>query len=139
MSQVIYSALREDYPDINIDVLAPSATLSLVKRMPEVDRGILIDQTNGQTGLGYSWGLGTQLRKNDYDWAIITPNSLKSALVPFAADIPLRSGFLGEYRYFLLNDIKLLDKSRLPLMTDRFLRLVDSPRRGTDPSLLPGR
>ncbi len=124
MSQVIYSALREDYPDINIDVLAPSATLSLVKRMPEVDRGILIDQTHGQTGLGYRWGLGTQLRKNDYDWAIITPNSLKSALVPFAADIPLRSGFLGEYRYFLLNDIKLLDKSRLPLMTDRFLRLV---------------
>ena len=124
MSQVIYSALREEYPDIEIDVLAPSATLPLIRRMPEVNRGILIDQTHGQFGLGYRFRLGAELEKNNYDWAIITPNSLKSALVPFAANIPLRTGFLGEYRYFLLNDIKLLDKDRLPLMTDRFLALV---------------
>jgi len=139
MSQVIYSALREEYPDIDIDVLAPSATLSLVTRMPEVNRGILIDQAHGQVGLGYRFRLGAELKKNNYDWAIITPNSLKSALVPFAADVPLRTGFLGEYRYFLLNDIKLLDKPRLPLMTDRFLALVGKtsaemipPRLGVD-------
>ena len=139
MSQVIYSALREEYPDIDIDVLAPSATLSLVTRMPEVNRGILIDQAHGQVGLGYRFRLGAELKKNNYDWAIITPNSLKSALVPFAADVPLRTGFLGEYRYFLLNDIKLLDKARLPLMTDRFLALVGKtsaemipPRLGVD-------
>jgi heptosyltransferase-2 len=139
MSQVIYSALREDYPDIDIDVLAPSATLSLVTRMPEVNRGILIDQTHGQVGLGYRFRLGAELEKNNYDWAIITPNSLKSALAPFAAGVALRTGFLGEYRYFLLNDIKLLDKPRLPLMTDRFLALVGktsaemiSPRLGVD-------
>tara|TARA_B110000438_G_scaffold131769_1_gene127874 strand:+ start:318 stop:1259 length:942 start_codon:yes stop_codon:yes gene_type:complete len=139
MSQVIYSALREEYPDIDIDVLAPSATLSLVTRMPEVNRGILIDQAHGQVGLGYRFRLGAELEKNYYDWAIITPNSFKSALVPFAADVPLRTGFLGEYRYFLLNDIKLLDKPRLPLMTDRFLALVGKtsaemipPRLGVD-------
>ena len=139
MSQVIYSALREEYPDIDIDVLAPSATLSLVTRMPEVNRGILIDQAHGQVGLGYRFRLGAELKKNNYDWAIITPNSFKSALAPFAADVPLRTGFLGEYRYFLLNDIKLLDKPRLPLMTDRFLALVGktsaemiSPRLGVD-------
>ena len=139
MSQVIYSALREEYPDIDIDVLAPSATLSLVTRMPEVNRGILIDQAHGQVGLGYRFRLGAELKKNNYDWAIITPNSFKSALAPFAADVPLRTGFLGEYRYFLLNDIKLLDKPRLPLMTDRFLALVGKtsaemipPRLGVD-------
>jgi len=59
--------------------------------------------------------------------------------VPFWAGIPRRTGFLGEYRYFFLNDIKLLDKSRLPQMTDRFLVLADagqsdmhSPRLITD-------
>ena len=139
MSQVIYSALRDEYPDIAIDVLAPSATLPLLRRMPEVNRGILIDQTHGQVGLGYRFRLGAKLKKNNYDWAIVTPNSLKSALVPFAANVPLRTGFLGEYRYFLLNDIKLLDKHRLPLMTDRFLALVGKtsaeiipPRLGVD-------
>ena len=104
MSQVIYSALREEYPDIEIDVLAPSATLPLIRRMPEVNRGILIDQTHGQFGLGYRFRLGAELEKNNYDWAIITPNSLKSALVPFAANIPLRTGFLGEYRYLTTSD-----------------------------------
>ena len=124
MSQVIYSALLEQYPNINIDVLAPSLTLPLLTRMPEVNRGILIDQTHGQFGLSYRFRLGAELGGNNYDWAIVTPNSLKSALVPFAAGIPLRTGFLGEYRYFLLNDINLLNKARQPLMTDRFLALV---------------
>ena len=124
MSQVIYSALLEQYPNIDIDVLAPSATLPLLTRMPEVNRGILIDQTHGQVGLSYRFRLGAELGGNNYDWAIVTPNSLKSALVPFAAGIPLRTGFLGEYRYFLLNDINSLNKARQPLMTDRFLALV---------------
>ena len=128
MSQVIYSGLRADNPDIEIDVLTPRATLSLVQRMPEVNRGILIDQRHGQFGFGYRRALGSKLAENRYDRAIVTPNSLKSALVPFFADIPRRVGFLGEYRYFLLNDIRLLDKRRLPLMTDRFLALIDKTR-----------
>lgn len=139
MSQVIYSALRGQYPELYLDVLAPRATLSLVQRMPEVDRGILIDQQHGQLGFGYRRDLGRLLKENSYDQAIITPNSLKSALVPFFADIPQRTGFLGEYRYFLLNDIRLLDRKRLPLMTDRFLALTDksgedrvNPRLTTD-------
>ena len=125
MSQVICAGLRARYSDACIDVLAPAVTVKLVQRMPEVSRGILLKQQHGQLGLGYRMGLGKQLAANKYDWAIVTPNSLKSALVPFFADIPRRTGFLGEYRYFLLNDIKLLDKKRLPRMTDRFLALID--------------
>ena len=127
MSQIIYCCLRSREPEVVLDVLAPRSTLSLVQRMPEVDRGILIKQGHGQLGLGYRRGLGQLLAKEKYDQAIVTPNSLKSSLVPFFAGIPRRTGFLGEYRYFLLNDIKLLDKKRLPLMIDRFLALVDEP------------
>ena len=126
MSQVIYSHLRLQNPDVEIDVLAPESTVALVQRMVDVNRGILLKQQHGQLGFGYRRQLGAHLESNRYDQAIITPNSLKSALVPFFADIPKRTGFLGEYRYFLLNDIKLLDKKRLPLMTDRFLRLVEA-------------
>lgn len=126
MSQVIYSHLRLRNPDVEIDVLAPQSTVTLVQRMVDVSRGILLKQQHGQLGFGYRRQLGAHLENNRYDQAIITPNSLKSALVPFFADIPKRTGFLGEYRYFLLNDIKLLDEKRLPLMTDRFLRLVEA-------------
>lgn len=124
MSQVIYASLRNSYQDLKIDVLAPRATLALVQRMDQVNRGILIDLDHGDFGFAYRKNLGRQLARERYDQAIVTPNSFKSALVPMFAGIQRRTGFLGEYRYFLLNDIKLLDEKRLPLMTDRFLALA---------------
>ena len=130
MSQVMYSCLRSRDPGMVLNVLAPQSTLNLVQRMPEVDKGILIEQRHGELGLGYRLELGKLLAKEKYDQAIVTQNSLKSSLVPLFAGIPRRTGFLGEYRYFLLNDIKILDKMRLPLMVDRFLALVDEARAG---------
>ncbi|MDZ7686639.1 MAG: glycosyltransferase family 9 protein [Gammaproteobacteria bacterium] len=59
-------------------------------------------------------------RSNAYTHAIVLPNSLKSALVPFFADIPVRTGFRGEYRYVLINDMRMLLRDRLPRMIDRF-------------------
>ena len=40
--------------------------------------------------------------------------------MPFSADIPVRTAFRGEYRYFLVNDMRLLNKRALPRMIDRF-------------------
>jgi heptosyltransferase-2 len=125
MSQVIYSHLVRRDPSIVIDVLAPPSTISLLQRMPEVSRGIILKLGHGELGFGYRRRLGRRLANESYDHAIVTANSFKSSLVPFFAGIPRRTGFLGEYRYFLLNDIKLLDKTQLPEMTDRFLALVE--------------
>jgi heptosyltransferase-2 len=43
--------------------------------------------------------------------------------LPFAANIPQRTSFLGEMRYGLLNDIRDLDKIKLPRTVDRFVSL----------------
>ncbi len=50
------------------------------------------------------WALARKLREAQYEEAIVIPRSWKSALVPYGAKIPKRTGFLGENRYFLLND-----------------------------------
>ncbi|MBD3647807.1 MAG: lipopolysaccharide heptosyltransferase II [Pseudomonadales bacterium] len=122
MSQALYKLLKKRI-DADIDVLAPAASVSLVARMAEVSRGIRLDTGHGELKLNYRWNLATRLRDNHYDQAIVLPNSLKSSLIPFLAGIQTRTGFRGEFRYYLLNDMRLLDERRLPRMVDRFVAL----------------
>lgn len=140
MSQTLYKLLRRKSPNCSIDVLAPRASLPLVSRMREVNRGIALKTTHGELGFGYRKALGEQLRANRYSNAIVLPNSLKSALVPFFADIPVRTGYRGEYRYVLINDMRMLQRDRMPRMIDRFNALglpngTELP--ADDPTLMP--
>ncbi len=122
MAQSLFMALHARQ-DCAIDVLAPPWSLPLLERMPEVRRGIALPLGHGEFGLGARWRLGRELSPERYDQAIALPNSLKSALVPFFAGIPTRTGFRGEMRYGLLNDVRILDKGRLPMTVQRFVSL----------------
>jgi len=86
-----------------IDVLAPPWVAPVLERMAEVDEVIQADLDHGRLQLRERWRLGRRLKARAYDQAIVLPNSWKSALTPFFADIPLRSGYVGEFRYGLLN------------------------------------
>ncbi len=123
MSQSLYRLLRQRYPEAGIDVLAPGASMPLVARMAEVDRGILMKSGHGELQISYRLGLARHLSETGYTDAIVLPNSLKSALIPFFANIPVRTGFRGEYRYLLINDMRMLNAARLPRMVDRFVAL----------------
>lgn len=136
MSQVLYKHLRQSQPGCLIDVLAPAWSRPLLQRMPEVRRAITMPLGHGEFGLGRRRALGHKLRAESYDRAIVLPNSLKSSLVPWFARIPVRTGWRGEMRYGLLNDLRVLDAQTLPLMVQRFLALGMSP--GADlPEQLP--
>jgi len=124
MAQVLFKVLRAGYPAAAIDVLAPAWSLPLLARMPEVRRAIAMPLGHGSLQLGVRYRLGRELRAQHYDRAILLPNSFKSALVPFFAKIPQRTGWRGEWRYGLLNDIRILDKQRYPLMVQRFAALA---------------
>ena len=125
LMQPMLMRLRQRHPDCQIDVLAPPWTAVLLRAMPEVHDVIINPFPHGALQLGARYRLGRQLRAAQYDQAIVLPNSLKSALVPFFARIPLRTGFVGEMRYGLLNDARKLDKTALPLMVERFAQLAE--------------
>lgn len=123
MAQSLFIALKKSFPDGLIDVLAPAWSLPLLERMPEVSKAIVLPLNHGQFCLATRVKVGKQLRSEGYDKAIILPNSWKSALIPFFANIPIRTGYLGEFRWGLLNDIRLLDKNILTMTVQRFVNL----------------
>src|SRR5690606_15293521 len=78
-------------------------------------------------GLGKRLRVARELEALGFARALLLPNTLKSALIPFWAGIPRRTGWLGERRYGLLNDYRRLDPDRYPLMVERFLALALPP------------
>ena len=127
MAQTLFRCLKERQPGAAIDVLAPAWSNPLLERMPDVRAAIHLPFGHGELRLGERMAFGKALAKRGYRQAIVLPNSLKSALVPFFAGIPVRTGWRGEMRFYLLNDIRLLDKSRYPRMIDRFAALAWPP------------
>ena len=95
--------------------------------MPEVDEVIEAPFRHGDLDLSRRWRLGRSLRGRHYLEAIVLPNSLKSSLIPFFADIPLRVGYTGELRFGLLNILHRLDPRALPLMAERYAQLAEKP------------
>lgn len=127
MAQSLFKLLKANKSDVSIDVVAPAWTEPLLARMPEVDQAILMPLVSGELRLGLRWRMGKALRPKHYDSAIVLPSSFKSAIVPWVAGARRRSGFLGELRWGLLNDIRVLDKAHLPRTVDRFNALGLEP------------
>jgi len=123
MAQSLFITLKNTHPDCRIDVLAPSWTLSLLERMPEVTNAIAMPLPRGKFGLMERIKLGLSLCSEGYDQAILLPNSWKSAIPPFFANIPIRTGYIGECRWGLLNDARKLDKNLLTMTVQRFVAL----------------
>lgn len=127
MAQSLFCLLRRRYADARIDVVAPAWTEPLLARMPEVDESLFLDVAHGQLALAQRWRLGRRLRERHYDHAIVLPDSFKSAIVAYVSAARRRTGFLGEYRYGLLNDVRHLDKRKLPRRVDRYIALGLEP------------
>ncbi len=127
LAQSLFKFLKQRYPGCRIDVVAPAWTLPVLARMPEVDEGIALAVGHGEFALGKRLALGRQLRARAYDQSFVLPNSFKSAIVPAAARVKRRTGFIGELRYGLLNDARKLDKQALPRTVERFVALAHEP------------
>ncbi|MSQ71821.1 MAG: lipopolysaccharide heptosyltransferase II [Betaproteobacteria bacterium] len=127
LAQPLFARLAERLPGATIDALASPWTAPLLARMPEITGVIESPFDHGQLRLRERWRFGRSLRENRYDQAIVLPNSFKSALIPFFADIPLRAGFVGESRYGILNLVHRLDNKALPLMAERYAQLAEAP------------
>ena len=127
LAQPLLRRLHDKLGRVTIDALAPAWCGPLLARMPEISEVIDSPFEHGELKLRARWKLGRELAKNKYDSAIVLPNTFKSALIPFFADIPLRVGYVGESRYGLLNVVHKRGKEKLPLMAERYAQLAEKP------------
>jgi heptosyltransferase-2 len=115
--------LRARFPASPIDVLTTTMVAPLLDYMPGVRQGIVWDLPRKRLALSQHRALAARLRQQGYGRVLVMPRTWKSALAPFLAAIPERTGFAGELRFGLLNDLRWGERA-LPRMVDRCAALA---------------
>jgi heptosyltransferase-2 len=110
--------LKARWPRREIDVLSTSLCAPLADYMPGLRRAIVVDLPRKRLAMRAQLSLARRLREQRYGTVLVMPRTWKSALAPFLAGIPERTGFFGEFRVLLLNDLRRGERA-LPRMVDR--------------------
>ena len=120
------AALARRFPQAEITVLAKPWVAGLLKGQRGVDR-LLEYQAGGiYRGLRGRWDLARQLARERFDLAVLFPNSLDAALVPWLARIPRRVGFGTDGRGVLLTDRVPPPPKARPHQVFRYLALAQA-------------
>jgi len=110
--------LKAEAPDRPVDMVSSTLCSPLADYMPGVRRPVISDQPRKRLGWAIQRDLAARLRQNGYGQALIMSRKWKAALAPALAGIPIRTGFAGEARFGLLNDIRWGERT-LPRMIDQ--------------------
>ncbi|MGD8583411.1 MAG: lipopolysaccharide heptosyltransferase II [Gammaproteobacteria bacterium] len=138
MAQSLFITLKRLYPGCAIDVVSPRWSLPVLERMPEIRHGLALPVSHGKFGLATRYRLGRSLKSRQYTHAIVLPRSWKSALIPFFAKVPVRTGYRGEMRYGLLNDVRHLDTTVLTQTVQRYVaHAYDAVEYAAEPPEVP--
>jgi heptosyltransferase-2 len=127
--------LKQRWPNRPIDLLTSSLCAPILDCLPGVRKGIVADLPRRRLPLAQYSALGKRLSEERYGTALIMPRTWKAALAPFLAGIPQRTGFAGEFRFGLINDMRFGER-RLERMIDCFVALA-SPRNAALPEPYP--
>jgi heptosyltransferase-2 len=131
----VVKLLKQQFPARPVDMLTTSMVAPLLDYMPGVRQGIVVDLPRTRLALAQQHALSRQLQAEEYGQALVMPRTWKSALAPWLAGIPRRTGFAGEARFGLINDLRFGER-RLPRMVDRCASLA-LPKNADTPAEWP--
>jgi heptosyltransferase-2 len=114
----VVKLLRSDAPDRPVDIISSSLCAPLADYMPGIRQAIVIDLPRRRLGIALQRRLADRLSEGRYAQALVMSRKWKAALAPWLAGIALRTGFAGEFRFGLLNDVRFGER-KLPRMIDR--------------------
>ena len=134
----VVKLLKARYPARPVDVLSTTLCAPLADYMPELRQAIVVDLPRKRLSYGEHAALAQRLKRENYGTALIMPRTWKAALAPFLAGIPERVGWLGEWRFGLLNDLRFGEKQR-PRMIDQCAALALPEGRPAPHRMAPAR
>ncbi len=114
----VVKLLRTQAPDRPVDLVSSTLCAPLADYMPGVRQVIISDQPRRRLGWAVQQDLAKRLRQGGYGQTLVMSRKWKAALAPWLAGIPLRTGFAGEARFGLINDMRWGERS-LPRMIDQ--------------------
>lgn len=110
--------LRAQNPDRAVDIVSSTLCAPLADYMPGIRKTIVADLPRRRLGVPEQRHLADQLGEGHYGQALVMSRKWKAALAPWLAGIPRRTGFAGEFRFGLLNDVRFGER-KLPRMIDQ--------------------
>jgi heptosyltransferase-2 len=131
----VVKLLKDRFPSRPVDVLSSTLCAPLADYMPELRQAIAVDLRRKRLAWGEHQALAARLKQENYGTVLIMPRTWKAALAPFLASIPERTGWVGEWRFGLLNDLRFGERKR-PRMVDQCAALA-LPADAVPPENLP--
>jgi heptosyltransferase-2 len=114
----VVKLLREQAPDRPVDMVSSALCAPLADCMPGLRRAIVVDMPRRRLGIAQQRELADKLQAEHYGQALVMSRKWKAALAPWLAGIPVRTGFAGEARFGLINDMRWGERA-LPRMIDQ--------------------
>jgi lipopolysaccharide heptosyltransferase II len=114
----VVKLLRAQDPRRAVDMVSSTLCAPLADYMPGLRAAIIADLPRRRIGLAQQSALTAKLREGHYGRALVMSRKWKAALAPWLAGIPVRTGFLGELRFGLINDMRSGER-KLPRMIDQ--------------------
>ena len=114
----VVKLLRAENPKRAVDMVSSTLCAPLADYMPGVRQVIIADLPRKRLGMAQQRELAAKLRENRYGQALVMSRKWKAALAPWLAGIPVRTGFIGEMRFELINDMRYGERE-LPRMIDQ--------------------
>jgi heptosyltransferase-2 len=114
----VVKLLRAQAPQRPVDMVSSTLCAPLADYMPGVRKAIVADLPRRRLGIARQLELARQLRDGRYAQALVMSRKWKAALAPWLAGIAQRTGFFGEWRFGVVNDMRYGER-KLPRMIDQ--------------------
>ena len=119
------AAIRKTFPEAKITILVKPWVADIFRLCPDIDEIMLFQSPGIHDGLSGKWRIANEIRKKQFDAAILLQNAIEAAIIAFLAGIPVRAGYNSDGRGLLLtHSVQRTKAIREVHQTDYYLEMV---------------